>query len=243
MISVEDFKRFLGFSLPADSGSPSFGILQFQKTLATATITIKAGAMFSTDKGLAFIIPDGPWELSESRPISDPLPIGAESRLPGIKYNISANQNWKGPFDSFSVSNPNDFTQGRDPLPATAGLYPESSAPRPPDSRLQSCLDVGTAFIRSMLGLKSGEDLDQTNSLIKEAIYLVGSFRLSNTQFQTLEYPVPSQNSLNAQVTAMYRDRSYAPLLNEVKNLLYATGKVNFNRLLGNDPPQALEMD
>lgn len=231
MLSISEFKSFMGYSTGGSEGSPAYGILVITKADSSdqSSYDFPADGQWSpSGSGLNFYNPDR-WTLSES---ARHIEIGVQSKTRSSRYNIEANLQWP-PQQGIVITNPAAFTQGADPTPASPGLYPGLKSP--PDVRLQSAIDTGKGICSNMMGLKEGDDFPDDDPLVKEAVFLLGAYKLQNTHFQQLVAPVSSASPTAPMTTVLFRDRTFKPLMNQVFQLL--SHRIDFSRLINEKPP------
>lgn len=217
MISIDDFRRFLGFSTRDTPGQKAVGILKVSRADQSSTniINIPAQEWSAQGTGKTF-------DSTESRIINQSqkhIEIGIQARLVGASYNLAAGQNW-GIMDGILVTNENPISGGKDVIKGQAGMFPDNADLGPADSRLQACIDLGKDFARRIIGLKPTEDLDETNILIRECVFLIGMFRLQQNTSQGYSVPIPSGQPVSKQSEVYFRHQIYQPLIRQCQGIL-----------------------
>jgi len=218
MITPNDFKQWLGYSLPGSPGTEAVGLLQITKASGreNQSFSIPKDSIFSA-KGLQFKNPEA-WQVSESR--SDPLDIAVRSESVGVAGNLPSGQHWNSPVSGLLVTNPAAFSLGADPIPDTPGLYPSDQKLEPSDSLLQLHIDTAIMMVRDIIGLLDTETIPSDDPRVKQAIFLLAMYRLENNSSQQKGRNVPDEFETNPQVTSYFRAKVYEPLLMQVRGLV-----------------------
>ena len=228
MITIENFKKYLGYAEADIPAVKARGTLTLnRKPGVTGIIPIPSNLIFLSPLGNDYksATLDNPIEINESQ---DFVPYFIESRFyQGAKGNYAGTNS---PFQinqtvDFTATNAGPISGGKDYIPGALGLLNFEQLAFT-DDRLQDALDIGTEIVKQMSG-NSDNDLTD-NILIREAIYLVAMYRLQNNN--------TNETSANIEImtaTRFFRDRTFAPLMRQVENLISQSGKRNLDLYFG----------
>ena len=218
-ISVADFAVFLGYGIKGHPGEKASGIIVVTKTVRVdQPLTIPANTRFDSSSGHKFFTTQQNI-ISESASF---LPIGVVAQNAGADANIPAGQTWASPsLGGVSVANPQPFFGGENPVADEPGLYPQRQKNLgPKDVELRRALDVGTALIRSMIGLKEGESVPFDDVRVREAIFLVSMYRLESNLIQERRFSAPSLHASAGEVVKYFRQSLYKPVMQQATDLI-----------------------
>ena len=236
MITIEDFKKFMGWSKAAEDAKKSVGLVILARKNPDPNpgnlVNIPLNLIYFAD-GQSFQQPinSAIRQINESQNMVE---VPLQARHAGVAGNIPANQNWQADQTvGFSVTNPNPFSLGADAVPQRLGLYPSSGdfQQRMDDTRVQEALDTGRLIIKDMGPIKS-DVTDETlfgNVLIKQATYLVAMYYLENNQVQESSGPTYNLNQTGNQSRRMFKDRTFLPLMQQVDSLISQSGFRDLN--------------
>lgn len=234
MINIENFKKYLGFRIPAKPAVKARGILTLnRRTGVSGIIPIPQGLVFSTSgKFYESGTSQNPIELNESQ---DFIPYVVQAVHPGASSNLTAlNQYFS--IDQgllrFTATNENVIVGGLDGIPEIPGINPmDSEQIGWSDDRLQEALNIGTYIVRALAG---NQDEDFTDHiLIIEAIYLCAMYRLQNSQTTEKDAVLSFEGLANSSTKTFFRDRTFLPLVQQVQSLISQSGKRNLDQYFG----------
>ena len=226
MITIDNFKQFLGWGRPEEEAKPAIGLVILTRSSPTGTVIPILDSLVFYGGGQSFVQANREtMEINESQTMVE-IPLIA--RNAGLAGNIPASQIWNVDQSvSFAVSNPNAFSQGAEALPARPGLFPASDTGQGyDDERVQEALDIGKAVVKQIGPIKS-DVTDETlfaNVLIKQAVYLVSMYALENNQVQESTGPLYILQQTAGDVRRMFKDRTWLPLLAQVNAYIGQSG-------------------
>ena len=227
MITIEDFKKFMGWSKAAEDAKKAVGLVVATRSTPVGSLVLIPSNLVFYAGGQSFIQPlNQRTVINESQNMVE-FPL--QARHAGVAGNIEANQNWQVDQSvDFTVTNPNAFSQGAEAVPQRLGLYPSSGdfQQRMDDDRVQEALDTGKLIVKEIGPIKSGTT-DETlfgNVLIKQATYLVAMYYLENNQVQESSGPAYNLNQTGNQSRRMFKDRTFLPLMQQVDSLISQSG-------------------
>ena len=229
MISVEDFKNFLGYQIDAIEAKNSLGLLVLTRTNPTGTVVPIPSDLVYMASGQSFVQANRDvTEINESQLF---IEVSVQARHAGLASNIEADQVWTmDQVVSFTASNPNSFSEGQDAKPEVPGVAPMSlDSHGHDDDRLQACINIGKAIVRQLAGdSTTGDNELFANPLLKEAVLLVAMYRLQNINTAEVSSSF-GDGGLSTTVTQLFRDRSFLPLMTQVETLISQSGKRNLS--------------
>lgn len=230
MLSVLNFRKFLGYSIKAQDAVPARGTLTLnRKAGVTGIIQIPRNLTYSTSGKFYKQATSESLELSES---AEFIPIVVEATQAGASGNLSElNQTFRLSQNvNVDAVNESPISGGQDAVKEVPGINPLSFEQLGwSDDRLQSALDVGTYMVRALAGNQDADFTD--NILIQEAIYLCSMYRLQN--HSTTESSSTLSEGLNSNSVYLFRHHAFLPLLQQVQSLISQSGKRNLDQFFG----------
>ena len=243
MITIEDFKKFLGWSRPAEDAKKSVGLAILARKNPDPNpgnlVNIPANLIyFAGGQSFQQPINSAIRQINESQNM---IEIPLQARRAGSAGNIGANQNWQTDQTvGFSVTNPNPFSLGADKIPQRLGLYPAIGDFRQgmDDTRVQEALDTGKAVVKEIGPIKEGITDEElfNNVLIRQATYLISMYWLENNQVQESSGPAYNLNQTGNQSRRMFKDRTFLPLMQQVDSLISQSGFRDLNYWFDREP-------
>ena len=229
MVTIENFKKFLGYSyIPQPA-------LQAEKARGTLTLNRKSGitgiipipqinlTFFNSGNFYRSASPDNPTEIGESQTF---VPFVIESVEMGSEQNISqtnqsffvnATSDFVGPIN-FTAINESAITGGQDATKEIIGnkafVIPE------PDDRLQSCLNIGRQIVKAKIGGEVTDTQIDENEVLTECVFLAGAYRLKNT---TTEDHIVSLGT-EFENRQSFRDRMFAGVFSQIESMIDQSG-------------------
>lgn len=235
MITLDEFKAFLGYRRPGTPASPATGTLTLtRKSGITGDVFVFGNVVFRAS-GQSFI------PASVMSPTQNPvakirdginfITLNVKADQTGPSGNIEASQTWITNLDvDYEVSNDNAFIGGADEVADKPGIYQFNGTTEElvADDRLQACLNTGQAAVMALMGV---DDEDFDHQLLKEAVFLIAMYRLENNTSQDIAYQnsPPGVQAPNTQ--KRFKDHVYGPLLLQVEHLISQSGKRNIELL------------
>ena len=232
MISLDDFKKFLGWSRPAEDAKKAVGLVVATRSTPVGSLVLIPSNLVFYAGGQSFIQPlNQRTVINESQNMVE---VPLQARRAGSAGNIEANQNWQVDQSvDFTVTNPNAFSQGAEAVPQRLGLYPSSGdfQQRMDDTRVQEALDTGKLIVKDLGPIKSDvtDEVLFNNVLIKQAVYLISMYWLENNQVQESSGPAYNLNQTGNQSRRMFKDRTFLPLMQQVDSLISQSGFRDLN--------------
>lgn len=233
MVSVSDFRLFLGFSV---EGSGSRGLITLRRKPPIPQpqdkrpIEIPKNTSFYANN-IRFYN-DEPSTISES---ADFIPLLVQSRDDeGFKANLPPNQEWTtdlNTIDAITIENTQAFSGATDKVPGQysygVGELNQSNA------QLQRALDVGKGKLLKELGLSNSEEDQndfttwlQSDPEIREAQMVLGMWYLQQNTSQSLRYSVPMIDTKFPDQEKYFRWRDFPGIMRQVRGLISHRRKV-----------------
>lgn len=238
MITVLEFRQWLGYAFGGSPGRKAVGLLRFTKRAGfeNMAFTIEKGQTFSAG-GFKFETVEG-WQISESR--TDPLEIAVQSVLLTARANIPANANWDSePIIGLAKTNDSAFTLGRDVVESKPGTFPDSEELGPQDSILEFHLNAAKKVCWADMALSPDDTFPEEDERVREAVYLLAMYRLENNTTQGRSTTAPEAQIPDIQQQIYFRAKVYGPLMQQVRRLL--SHRVNWgNKINGKPTPSSI---
>lgn len=158
MVSVQDFRDYMGYFRDPEDAKGSIGLLLLTRTNPTGTVVPIPSDLIYMASGQSFNQANRDvTEINESQLFVE---ISVQARHAGPSGNIDADQVWTTNQNvNFTATNPNPFSKGQD-----AKLYIHGIAPLSTEGwafsneRLQGSLNVGMAVVRQLAGDSTTSD-------------------------------------------------------------------------------------
>ena len=235
MITIDEFKAFLGYKREGTPASPSTGTLTLtRKSGKTGDIFVFGNVVFRSS-GQSFIPASIHSPTQNAIATIDDgvnfITLNVKADKTGPSGNIEANQTWIANRDvDYEISNDNAFTGGTDEVPDKPGIYQFNGTTDElfDDDRLQACLNTGMAVVLALMGV---DDDDFENQLLKEAVFLIAMYRMENNTSQDISYQNSPPGIQAPNTTKRFKDHVYGPLLLQVEHLISQSGKRNIELL------------
>lgn len=227
MVTLRDFREFLGFSI---EGSGSRGLITIRRKPPIPqdkkSIDIPKNTRFYSNN-ISFYNPERTI-LSES---SDFIPLFIVTNTKGEDSNLKPNQQWKTSLPSWitemiTIENTQAFSGGIDELPGQyfGGVGEVNLF----DNQIQRALDVARLQLAKELGItESNEDTSnfelwlQDDPCIREALMMIAMYRLQQNTTQSLNYNVGySRGGSFPEQEKYFRHRDFEPLMRQVRGLI-----------------------
>ena len=233
MITLDKFKQFLGFGIPGVEAQRAVGLVIVMRTIPLGEIVAIPGDLLFLAGGQTFVLAGGGRrELNESQSFTE-IPLQAQHTGPA--GNIGIGQNWTMNQEvDFRTMNHTAFSGGVDEIPDKQGLYPHlvQNMEIDIDDRLQECIDLGKKVVRELAGVDDSVDDDGSffnDPCLMEAVYLVGMYRLEQNTTRDRIFNAPSSQPGWPELRAMFKDRTFLPLMAQVQSLISQSGKRNIS--------------
>ena len=236
MITLDEFKSFLGYFRKGTPASPSQGILTLtRKSGITGDIFVFGNVVFRAS-GKSFIPSINLQTKNSIATIADGvnfITLDVKAENPGTASNLPANQTWIANIDvDYNITNDDSFSGGVDEVEDKPGIYQWNGTAQEnlvADDRLQACLNTGQAVVMELMGV---DDEDFDHQLLKEAVFLIAMYRMENNTSQDISYQGSPPGVQAPNTTKRFKDHVYEPLLLQVEHLISQSGKRNIDLLL-----------
>lgn len=215
-ITINDFRKWAGFSYDGFEGTKAVGLLKLTKEAGSLNQAFSIPKNYTwVANGIQFQNPEA-WEISQTR--RDPLDIAIQSVSPSARANIEAYQTWDS-YPGLSLENPFAFTLGADPQEAKGGVFPIAQDLTIRDEILQLHLDTAISVCRSIIGLGTAEDFPENDPRVMQAVFLLSIYRLENNHTQQRQFSI-FEGEMPLREQSYFRAKVYEPLLMQVRGLL-----------------------
>ena len=230
MITIEDFKNFLGYAKAEVEATPAIGTLTLRrKQGVVGVIPVPANIIFEYN-GVFYISfsSDNPSGFTSSQNF---IPFAIKAQNPGVSGNVEATDQTFTPSETvnFTATNQSPIAGGADKVEGRDGLYPDdltAISHGQSDSRLQECINTAQSAVLERMGVDQD---DFNHPCLKQAVYLLAMFMLENNTSQDIQFYAPYQHQPIANVNKRFKDFVYEPLNQQVENLISQSGRRNLD--------------
>lgn len=209
MVSVLNFKRFMGYKVDPQDAKKSVGVLTITKNPPGSNIiSIPKDTVFSTPTKTFQSIEDA--NISESNTF---IPLAVQSVLSGASENIPAGQLWSSGIAGITIENSQPFSGGEDAVIESSSWKVFGDVRD--ESELQKSLDAAIIGVKTKLSLPDLID----NVAVDRAVYLLATFYFQNNTIQEKSVSVQGDD-LSIETNHYYRERIFQAIQVEIDSLI-----------------------